>query len=215
MSLRVIGAGLPRTGTNSIKLALERLTGAPCYHMHEVFANQHHPALWCRALDGEVAVLDEILADYTCAVDWPVSSMWREAAERYPDAPVLLSLRDDAETWWGSVDATVWAVMRGPRDGVASPEWWAMTERLQARFAPDWDDPATARAAYEEHLERVRSTIPADRLFEHRPGDGWGPLCAALGVAVPEEEYPHVNTRAEFGSRLGSRGDGGAPDPSS
>lgn len=183
----------------SLKAAAESLTGGACYHMHEVF-RRDDAALWCRVLSGETDVLDDILDGFEVVLDWPASSVWSEMADRYPDAAVLLSHRGDAQTWWSSADATVWSVMRGRKD-IASAEWWEMTHKLQDRFADRWDDRELAMAAYDAHVSLVRSTIADDRLFEYQPGDGWGPLCAALGLVEPDEPFPHLNSRDEFVDR--------------
>ncbi len=184
----------------SLKVAAERLTGGACYHMHEVFSRPKHPAWWSRVLDGELNLLDQILEGFDCALDWPMAAIWRDAADRYPDAPVLLSLRRDADEWWQSANKTVWAVMRGPRD-IASEDWWQMTERLQARLASRWDEEGPAKEAYRAHLSEVRATISPDRLFEYRPGDGWEPLCRALDIQIPDEPFPHLNSRNAFSRR--------------
>ncbi|MEM9653655.1 MAG: sulfotransferase family protein [Actinomycetota bacterium] len=195
--MRLIGAGLPRTGTLSLKHATELLTGERCYHMNDLLRTAGHAETWCRILTGETALLDEVFDGYRCAVDWPVSSIWREAAEHYPDAIVLLSHRDSAETWWRSADRTVWELMR--REPVAGFEAaYRMHEHLQDRFATPWDDAASAMAAYEAHLDAVRATIDPNRLVEYQPGDGWGPLCRALGVDEPDEPFPHANSTASF-----------------
>ncbi len=185
----------------SLKFAAESLTGGACYHMIEVFKQDNDAAKWSRVLEGEISLLDEVLESYDCAIDWPMSSMWAEAAERYPDAVVLLSHRSDAETWWKSADRTVWQVMRsiGPDD---SQDWRRLNELLCARFADPWDDPVSAMAAYEAHNETVRATISPERLVEYQPGDGWGPLCKALGVDEPDRPFPHVNTSEEFIERI-------------
>ena len=112
-ALRVVGAGLPRTGTSSLKEALEQLLGGPCYHMIEVFEHLDHAPLWSRAFGGDAAAWQACLDGYVAAVDWPASFLWREIAAANPDAIVLLSMRADAQTWWGSVDATIMRVLRG------------------------------------------------------------------------------------------------------
>ena len=198
MTLRVVGAGLGRTGTVSLKLALERLLGAPCYHMVEVFSHLDHVPAWHGAVRGEPTDWESLLGGYRAAVDWPAAAFWPELSEAYPDAIVLLSVRDDPGTWWHSADRTVFAAMRRP----APPEleaWFEMvTELWRTRLAEGWDDAEVAMAAYERHNDAVRAAIPADRLVVWRPGDGWEPLCAALGLAVPDEPFPHENTTAEF-----------------
>ncbi len=200
--VRVVGAGLGRTGTNSLKLALERLLGAPCYHMLEVFEHLDHVPVWTAALRGEAADLGPVLGGFAATVDWPGAGVWAALADRWPDAVVLLSTRADAEQWWRSASATILQSMQ--RGAPAEPAWVAweqMKDAMMARFDPDWSEHDAAVAAYERHNAAVRAAVPADRLVEWQPGDGWAPLCAALGVEVPDEPFPHVNTTEQFRAR--------------
>lgn len=202
MTIRVVGAGLGRTGTNSLKLALERLLGEPCYHMLEVFSHPDHVGIWEAAARGVTVDWDALFTGYGATVDWPSASFWREIASAYPDAPVLLSTRRSADEWWRSADATIFAYLREPSK--PGDEWRAMIDAaIVARYPGVPDDEATAKASYEAHNAAVRDAIPSDRLVEWQPGDGWGPLCAALGVAVPDEPFPHVNTTEDFRARAG------------
>lgn len=201
MSLRIIGAGLPRTGTTSLKAAIEQLTGERCYHMFEVMARaEEHVPMWLRVLDGDLAVTDELFAGFGSAIDWPASSFWRELAARHPDALVVLTKRADSETWWRSAERTVWEAVRRSTGREA---WDRMLRGLMARFHENGHDPATAKATYGRHLEEVRAAIDPERLVELQPGDGWAPLCAALGIAEPDEPYPHSNTASEFRAMAG------------
>jgi len=200
--LRVVGAGLGRTGTHSLKLALETLLGAPCYHMLEVFEHPEHVPLWQQAVDTGNAPWDELFRDYAAAVDWPVGSFYREVADAYPDAVVLLSTRD-ADSWWRSADATIFNFPRMELPPEMAGWLGMITDMMATRFTAQLDDEAAAKAAYERHNAEVRSTIPAERLVEWHPGDGWEPLCDALGVPVPDEPFPHVNTTAEFRANIG------------
>jgi len=199
--LRVVGAGLGRTGTNSLKLALERLTGGPCYHMIELFANPGDLAQWRGALHGDPPDWRTFPAGYTATVDWPACAFWAGLAGAHPDAIVLLSVRDSAEQWWRSFEATIHAELSRPVPP-DRPEWaerrQVTLEMLDRTFTPGWRERDGAMAGYEAHNAAVRETVPAGRLVEWRAGDGWEPICAALGVPVPEEPFPHVNTTAEF-----------------
>ena len=200
MTLRIVGAGLGRTGTHSLKLALERLLGGPCYHMVEVIErHQEHVALWTQAAQGQAVDWERLMEGYVAAVDWPAAAFWQELATTYPDAAVLLSVRDP-DAWWRSMSQTILAL--ADRDGHASGEpttdWpWVL---FGARFCERWDDETAAKQAYLEHNQRVRDTVPAPRLVEWRPGDGWESICTALGLPVPDEPFPHVNTTDEFRS---------------
>jgi hypothetical protein len=199
--MRVVGAGLGRTGTLSLKLALERLLGAPCYHMLEVMSHPGHVPIWHAAARGERVDWERLLRRYGAAVDWPAASFWPELSAAFPDAIVLLSVRDP-DAWWESASHTIFptslAVEAGP--------WRSMLDAVfAARFTPALRDREACIAAYERHNDRVREAVPADRLVEWRPGDGWAPLCAALGVPIPGEPFPHANSREEFMARVGAK----------
>lgn len=198
MPLRVVGAGLGRTGTLSLKQALERLLGGPCYHMIEVFGKPDVIATWHGAMNGDLPDWDAFLAGYVATVDWPAASFWPELADANPDAVVLLSTRD-VDGWWRSASDTIFATRPTPPPGsdIAAQHDMAM-DMFRHRFTPEWREEHAAKAAYVAHNERVRATIPPSRLVEWHPGDGWGPLCAALKVPEPDEEYPHVNSTEEF-----------------
>ena len=211
MTLRVVGAGLGRTGTLSLKMALEQLLGGPCYHMLEVFGHPDHVPTWRAAVDGDLPDWDQLFEGYHSAVDWPVSAFWRDLMEAYPDAVVLLSTRP-TDDWWRSADATIFEPFRDSSrltggDEEVPPqmlEWHQMAEAmLRKRFTPDFLDPDAAKAAFEQHNADVRATVPPERLLDWRTGDGWEPICEALGVPVPSEPFPHTNTTEEFRSRLG------------
>jgi hypothetical protein len=196
MALKIVGAGVGRTGTHSLKEALELLTGGRCYHMVEVFGRPGDAEVWTAALQGDPPDWDAFLTDFDATVDWPACSAWRELAAAYPDAPVLLSTRD-ADSWWTSASRTIFEAM--DRDKVPSdPAWSAMVGAMFERFTPDWRDEDAAKAAFAAHNAAVRAEIPASRLIEWQPGDDWAPLCRGLGVPVPDVPYPHTNTSDEF-----------------
>jgi hypothetical protein len=201
MSLAVVGAGLGRTGTSSLKVALERLLECPCYHMVETFDRPIHLDAWRRAALGEPVDWRAVLDGFGAAVDWPAAAFWRELASEHPGALVLLSTRESAATWWRSADATIFRGLRRPADrpkgpGVAWREMW--DELARERFTTAIDDPDAAMAAYERHNASVRADVEPQRLIEWQPGDGWSPLCNALGVDVPDAPFPHENSTADF-----------------
>lgn len=199
MTLRVVGAGLGRTGTMSLKLALEKLLGAPCYHMLEVFGRPDHVEHWRRATAGDMPAWDDLFEGFAAVVDWPASAFWHEVGDAFPDALILLSSRE-AASWWKSCDATIFEVLKRPGEG----PWFEMVSELfRDRFTPDVLDREAAMAAYERHNEDVRRTADPDRLLAWHPGDGWEPICSALGLPVPDEPFPHANTTEEFRSRAG------------
>jgi len=201
MTLRVVGAGLGRTGTHSLKLALEQLLGGPCYHMLEVFGRPDDVVRWQRCVDGDPGPWEDIFGDYSAAVDWPASAYWKAISEAYPEAVILLSSRSSADAWYASATETIFEVVR--RQTADVDAWNHMVMGMLGQFTPDLDDAAAAKAAYERHNAAVRATAPAERLVDWHPGDGWEPLCAALHVAVPDAPFPHVNTTNEFRQMTG------------
>lgn len=204
MSLRVVGAGLGRTGTNSLKLALEQLLDGPCYHMLEVFTHWDCVATWREAIDGKPVDWDVLFDGYVASVDWPAAAFWRELSDGNPDALVLLSTRSSADAWWKSASETIFDINRIVPDDPAFADFIEFPQQLLAkRFTPNWRDEREAKAAYEAHNASVRASVRTERLVEWQPGDGWGPLCAALDVPVPGEPFPHVNTTDEFRARVG------------
>lgn len=200
MALRVVGAGVGRTGTESLKLALERLLGAPCYHMLEVLRHPEAARYWAAAGRGEMPTWDEVFAGYAACVDWPAAAFWSEISAAYADAIVVLSTRSTAEEWYRSASSTIFAVDRATMPGAGGVDDFVPS--MLARFTPDVHDPEAAMAAYEAHNHRVREAIPQSRLVEWRPGDGWEPICHALGLPAPDEPFPHVNTTEMFQQRL-------------
>ncbi|WP_163510830.1 sulfotransferase family protein [Fodinicola acaciae] len=209
--LKVIGAGFGRTGTLSLKTALETLGFGPCYHMVEVIDNLDRIDDWTAAMAGEPD-WDRTFAGYQATVDWPGCTYWRELADRYPRAKVLLSVRDP-EKWYDSVANTIYYVSKLAMNPETMPP--AMRERLaglprddrrklvdeliwQRTFGGRFEDRAYAISVFEQHNQAVRDAIPADRLLEYQVGEGWQRLCDFLGAPVPDEDFPRVNDGASF-----------------
>ena len=205
VGLQVVGAGVGRTGTHSLKLALERLLGGPCHHMIEVFGHPEQVPVFHDAALGKPVDWKALFEGYEATVDWPGGAFWREISDAFPDALVLLSTRESAEAWWKSADRTVLEPMKGNAQiPVETKKWHAMVSDLFAnRFTDRYDDKDALMAAYERHNAAVREGVPAERLLEWQPGDGWQPICERLGLDVPDEPFPHVNTTDEFRAMLG------------
>jgi len=200
--LRVVGAGLPRTATHSQKKALELLLGGRCYHMVEVFEHLEDVPTWSAAARGDEVDWSSFPPDCVAAVDWPASAFWRELAAANPDALILLSTRQSAAKWWESADETIFPVLRKPVEEPKHEEWHQMVhERAAREISDDWDDAERAQAFYERHNDAVRLEAPGERLLEWRAEEGWEPLCQALGLPVPDEPFPRVNTREEWRAR--------------
>lgn len=212
--MKLIGAGLPRTGTLSQKIALEMLGLAPCYHMVNVLEDLGEAAAWRQAADGELAPA-EILEGFPASVDWPAGFFYRELADRHPDAKVLLSVRD-GEAWTRSMRDTIWAVIYG--DGLTrhlsdarrtvDAQWdgyIALMTEMWRRAGLIRDADTTAEemaAAMDAYNQAVIDHVPAERLLVWSVAEGWEPLCAFLGVPVPEDDFPRVNDSAQFGELM-------------
>ncbi len=202
MSLKVVGAGVGRTGTNSLKLALEQLLGGKCHHMFEVISD---PAvevpLWTSAIDGGEVDWSTMPPGFVSLVDWPGASFWRELAAANPDALVLLSVRDP-EAWYRSASNSIFLAFDAVPPELR-PWMVSMRKLLGERFSDRLDDPTAMMDAFERHNAAVRKEIPSRRLLEWTPTDGWEPICERLGVDVPDEPFPNTNAlndwRANFG----------------
>jgi len=203
MALSVIGAGLGRTGTLSLKFALEQLGLGRCYHMMEVFGIPAAPRQWADAADGKPVDWDAVFEGFGATVDWPACDFYGELADKYPQARVILSVRD-ANDWFESTQATIF---RETNHASAPPEWVEMFKKLIVRnkFAGDLHDRDHCIGVYERHNDEVRRTIAPERLLEYRPGDGWEPLCTFLDVPLPEGPYPKTNSTEEFQARVAAR----------
>jgi hypothetical protein len=205
MTLQIIGAGFGRTGTSSLKMALEQLGFAPCYHMLEIAARPEHSALWLAADRGERIEWGKILGSYSAAVDWPACVFWRELLVEHPGARVILTVRDPA-TWYASFRDTILARLES-LPPIVSPAIRALYEVsnqlvLQRTFRGMAADERRAIAALEAHNAAVIATVERERLLIYDVGDGWKPLCAFLGVPIPAAAFPHLNPRAEFSAEL-------------
>ncbi len=195
MPLKVIGAGLGRTGTASLKVALERLLGGRCYHMSEAFGNPANPPLWLEASRG-AADWDRIFEGYVAAVDYPACAFWRELVDHYPDAKVILSLRDP-DKWFESTRETILGDQIRALTAL-TPDEDFFQACVYRDYLGHFGDRAFMTDYFRRHVEAVKQAIPADRLLVYEVSEGWGPLCDFLGVPGPDDAYPHVNVRADF-----------------
>ena len=212
MALQIIGAGFGRTGTMSLYTALNEL-GFPCYHMLEVLknpANKSHLDFWRKVANsppGQAFDWESVFSRYTAAVDNPACCVYQELMAAYPDAKVILTLHPrGAEAWYESTIDTIYfsevmwqfKVLElltpfGRKFGDMSHK--LIWERSHEGTMPDR---AKAIAHYQRHIEDVKAAVPPDRLLVYSVDQGWGPLCAFLGVAQPQTPFPNVNDRAQI-----------------
>jgi hypothetical protein len=212
--MKVIGAGLPRTGTLSQKVALEMLGFGPCYHMVNVLADLSLVEQWANAMDGD-ADWPEIIGEHQSIVDWPGSFFYRELAATYPGAKVVLSTRDP-EAWEKSMRDTIWELWNGDAPmshlsrarATVDPGWRdyaGLMQRMLAAagfFTPGPLEPGHLACVISRYEERVRRDIPRDRLLVWSVTEGWEPLCEFLEVDVPDAQFPRLNDSKVFVERI-------------
>jgi hypothetical protein len=201
----------------SLKVALEELGYAPCYHMVEVFAHPEHAPLWEAAWRGEPVDWEGFLGGYEAAVDWPACSFYGDLMERYPDAKVILTVRDP-ERWYESTRSTIYELSvvatRSPvfrlvfgairllRFGRVGDGNMADEIIWDGTFDRRFEDKRHAIEVFERHNAEVRRLVPRDKLLVYEVKEGWSPLCAFLGVEEPDAPFPHVNDTAEMRRRI-------------
>ena len=197
MALKVIGSGLGRTGTLSLKLALEQLGFGPCHHMVEMFKRPQTAPLWVAAAEGRPD-WDAMFEGYASMTDYPGVRYWRELISLYPEAKVVHTVRDP-DAWFDSTQATIFA----PNALVAEapPPLARFFETMTADIAVGMHDRAFMTAYMRRHDAEVLATVPQDRLLVYEVKQGWGPLCVFLGVAEPEGPFPRENSREAFAAR--------------
>jgi hypothetical protein len=212
--MKVIGAGLPRTGTLSQKIALETLGFGPCYHMVNVLADLDLAPHWRKAMAGD-ADWDKTFAGFEATVDWPGSFFYRELIDVYPDAKVVLGTRD-GDSWARSMHETIWGVFYGDglvrnlstARGHVDPKWRGyidmMVEMWERSGLMDGENTSETQmsGAMERYQEEVKQTVPEDRLLVWSVQEGWEPLCEFLEVAVPDAPFPKTNDSSAFAGRL-------------
>jgi hypothetical protein len=194
--VKVIGAGFGRTGTLSIKAALEELGFGPCYHMSETHKNPDHRKVWGSAARGEPVDWREVLKGYEATMDWPWCTYYKELMRAFPDAKVLLSVRDPEE-WYESTITTIYSMYKISRyisHGPAPVPAGGGIGIWGDTFSGHFEDREQAIAVFERHNEEVVRHVPPERLLVYEAKEGWGPLCEFLGVGVPEGlPFPHLN----------------------
>lgn len=212
MPLEVIGAGFGRTGTMSLKVALEELGFGPCYHMTEVFARPEHVGPWETAARGEPVDWDDLFRGYRASVDWPSAAFYKDLMEEYPSAKVILTVRDP-DRWYESARGTIFNIQK-----VASSPIFSMAALFVPRmrqmkrvatmasdlawnrmFDGRFEDRGYAIEAFERWNEEVERRVPPEKLLVYEVKEGWEPLCEFLGVEAPADEaFPHLNDGETF-----------------
>ena len=197
--MKLIGAGFGRSGTMSIKAALEELGYAPCYHMKIAIYRADHLRFFLRAWRGRKVNWKRFFRRYNSVVDWPTCNFYKELMLEFPDAKILLNVRDP-EAWYDSMYETIWAIQP------AFPFWFPpVVKKLHDEmiwnglFRGNFEDREKTTEAYREWIDEVRSSVPAERLLVYNVKEGWAPLCEFLGAPVPEgRPFPFINEKKNF-----------------
>jgi hypothetical protein len=209
MSIEVIGSGFGRTGTASLKRALETLGFGPCHHMEEVLFHPEQVAHWQAIVAGQPVVWGEVFEGYRSQVDWPGAHVWRELADAYPEAKVIHSVRPE-DAWWTSFSATIGKLMTSYKNMPTPPHVEAMLDAMdiaiaQRTFGCSPADRDGVLAAYRRRTDQVRAAISPERLLIFDVREGWEPLCAFLDAPVPSEPFPRTNSTEEFWELVGGK----------
>jgi hypothetical protein len=203
MSLKIIGAGLGRTGTHTLALALEKLNFGPCYTVNTLKKNPLHVAIWNEAISGKTVDWQSLYQGYGSAVEWPTVSFFPQVLQAFPKAKVILTLRD-AKEWYESARATIFEALElsqyNPNPPGKNRPAVELTRRLvlEIMFQGKYKDEAQAIEIYNQHNLQVREIVSEDRLLIYKITEGWLPLCEFVGVAVPNEPFPKSNDRTKF-----------------
>jgi Sulfotransferase domain len=211
--MKVIGAGFGRTGTMTLKAALEELGAGPCYHMVEVlWGDTSRLPLWQAAASGEAIDWRALFDGFESTVDWPGCTFYEPLMEVFPEAKVLLTVRDP-EAWYESAKNSIYASLIAGRKGELaggtntppSPEAFAMISTLiwEGTFHGRFEDREYAIEMFNRHNDEVRRKVPAERLVVHEVKEGWAPLATMLGVPEPDAPFPRLNDKDAFREMVG------------
>jgi hypothetical protein len=212
MPLKIIGTGLGRTGTHTLKTALNHLGFGDCYHMVELFQKPEGLHYFEKAERGEAVDWNRLFHNYNSAVDYPVARYFRQISDYYPEAKIIHTYRDP-QVWFESAGKTIFIAGRlSMKRFLKFAAHYTVSSEVRKRlpvllynrrlmkleFGNDISDKKKVIKKFEQHTENVIKKISSERLLLYNVSEGWEPLCKFLGVPVPAEKYPHTNTREEF-----------------
>jgi hypothetical protein len=196
----------------SLKVALEDLGFGPCYHMSEVFEHPEHVDAWEAAASGEPADWDSLFSDYNATVDWPGAALYEELVQRYPEAKVILTVRDP-DRWYESARHTIFNIQKVAPSPIFSLAALFVPRMRQIKrvaamasdlvwnrvFHGGFEDREYAIEVFDRWDEEVKRRVPPERLLVYEVKKGWGPLCEFLGVEAPTDKaFPHLNDGETF-----------------
>jgi hypothetical protein len=217
MALKVIGAGLGRTGTMSLKLALEQLGYDKCYHMYELINDPSRLKYWKQLKNTNQTDYELLFKGYQSAVDYPACAFYQELLDQYPNAKVVLTVRDP-EQWYESVKKTIYSASPKSAAEIIRIIFLSLTNRHVQSFGPvlqfgdslvwkkhfngKFKDKAYAIVRYLNHIEEVKKFVPADQLLIFNVQEGWAPLCNFLGKEIPALPFPKTNDTKAFEGKI-------------
>lgn len=207
VDLKVIGTGFGRTGTDSMRDALDLLGFGPCHHMRELLRDSVQKQEWRRLAVSAVPDWSRVLGGYRSCVDWPSAHYWPQLADTFPEAKVILTWRS-AESWWRSFEQTILPRLLADTE---TEETAPGSQLISLRVFGG--RPLTREhclAVYEANVAAVRARIAPDRLLVFELGEGWDKLCRFLGTPVPATAFPHRNTASDFQAFTAERTEGTA-----
>lgn len=217
MSIQIIGAGFPRTGTNTLRESLNMLGYVKTYHMKELLVHPEDLQYWSELRQTKTTNWDALYNGYKATVDYPCYPWYKEHMKRYPDAKVILSTRP-FEKWYESFSSTIWRAQNPTEEQRA-----AMAERVKddprlqkvmkvMQFAKEiiigdhfqnrFEDKEFMKEVFDKHHEEVKAFVPADKLLVYNVSEGWEPLCQFLGKPKPDTALPHTNKKEDFAEML-------------
>jgi hypothetical protein len=206
-TLKIVGAGWGRTGTTSTLGALNDLGFGPCYTFYTLMSEKpEHFARWQAAYAGEPMDWPDLFTGYNSVVDWPACDFYPELLKEWPEAKVILNVRDP-ESWYTSMVNTIWEVYENMRQAGQAPEnnplyRLGRTMMWQGAFHDRFEDKAYAIELFEQHNAQVKASLPAEKLLVFDVKQGWEPLCRFLGVPVPDKPFPRLNDTEFFRARV-------------
>jgi hypothetical protein len=196
--LRVIGVGLPRSGTSSLQAALELLGFGPCHHMSELIDKPDQSVQFLRAYDGHKVDFHTLMKGYGSAVGSPVADFYKEIRQAYPQAKLVLTVRDSSEKWLESFDTTLRIVF-------LSKIFYCIVYlmkivRLSCLVARKSGEKWTYEIGqigpqfHDQYNARIINENKAGEVLVYNVKEGWPPLCKFLGVDIPQNiPFPNLN----------------------
>ena len=213
MSIKIIGAGFPRTGTTTLKKALETLGYNGTYHFKDLIKTPEKLKHWKELENQGTTDFDDLFNGFQATVDFPGYPYYKILLEKYPEAKIILTVRD-VDAWYESTSRTVWKA--GPQNILAKlvlllkmqfnkklKQTFKCIKFMRAiyltkQFKGDFANEAHAKKTFFKHIDDVKNHVPESQLLIYKVSDGWAPLCEFLQCSIPQEEFPHLNKKENF-----------------